>query len=359
MAPNIIITGTGSYVPENIIANDFFEKRSFYGPEGNLLSESPRVIAEKLRNITGISERRYIGDQQQMHEIAAIAASRTIEDSGIDPETLDSIILAQNFGTIRSGTAQTDILPSIASRVKHELKIKNPACVAFDIVFGCPGWLQGVIAARQQILAGEAKKIMVIGAETLSRVLDPHDRDSMIYSDGAAAVILETVSDDPEKKGIISVLSRSYTYDEAYYLYMGPSNKKSEEQSTLYLKMNGKKIYEFALRYVPAAMKACLDKAGVEIGALKKIFIHQANEKMDEAILKSFYQLYSITTPPVGIMPMNIHTLGNSSVATIPTLLDMVLKNEQPGHKLEKGDTILMASVGAGMNVNAITYVMG
>lgn len=105
-------------------------------------------------------------------------------------------------------------------------------------------------------------------------------------------------------------------------------------------------------------MKQCLDKSGIDIQNLKKIFLHQANEKMDEAILNCFYKLYNITTPPDNIMPMNIHKLGNSSVATIPTLLDSVLKSLTPEHKLEKGDAIMMASVGAGMNVNSLVYVM-
>ena len=121
--------------------------------------------------------------------------------------------------------------------------------------------------------------------------------------------------------------------------------------------MHGKKIYEFALRNVPKAMKLCLDRSGTPIDRLKKIFIHQANEKMDLAILKSFYKLYGVAAPE-NIMPMNIHKLGNSSVATIPTLLDMVLKGQLPGHTLEKGDVILLASVGAGMNINAVTYVV-
>jgi len=354
---NILITGTGSYIPEKIIRNDHFKDNVFYTINGEPITESSEKIAEKLKKITGINERRYINEEQQMYEIAVIAAMRAILDAGIDPETLDGIILAHNFGTIAFGTTQTDLVPSISSRVKHELKIKNPSCIAFDILFGCPGWLQGVILARQHILTENAKRILVVGAETLSRVLDPHDRDSMIYADGAAAVIIESTK-KAEQRGIRSVLSQTYTHDEAYYLHLDSSNKKDYQPTTRYLKMQGKKIYEFAVKHVPQAMKQCLDKSGIEIEKVKKIFIHQANEKMDEAILKSFYKLYDIPTPPEKIMPMNIHKLGNSSVATIPTLLDMVLKNLQPGHKLETGDVILMASVGAGMNVNALTYIM-
>ncbi len=354
---NVLIAGTGSYIPAKIITNDDFANNSFYTVDGELIPEPGKLITEKLEKITGINERRYIDGKQQMYEIAVIAAMRAISNARIDPETLDTIILAHNFGSIASGTTHIDLLPSIASRVKHALRIKNPDCVAFDIIFGCPGWLQGVILARQEMLAENVKRILVIGADTLSRVLDPHDRDSMIYADGAAAVILQA-KEGNEKKGIMSTLSQTHSYDEAYYLYFGGSNNKEHEQKTPFIKMQGKKIYEFALRHVPQGMKKCLDRSGIGIENIKKIFIHQANQKMDEAILKSFYRLYNISTPPENIMPMNIHEFGNSSVATIPTLLDMVLGNLLPDHKLNKGDAILMASVGAGMNVNALTYIV-
>ena len=122
--------------------------------------------------------------------------------------------------------------------------------------------------------------------------------------------------------------------------------------------MKGRKIYEHAIKHVPLAMKQCLDNSGTPITELKKVFIHQANEKMDEAIIKVMCKLYGMKTVPHEMMPMNIHKLGNSSVATIPTLFDMVRRNELNGHQLSKGDVILFASVGAGMNINAVCYRM-
>ena len=119
--------------------------------------------------------------------------------------------------------------------------------------------------------------------------------------------------------------------------------------------MHGRKIYEFALKHVPDAMKSCLEASGKDIKDLKKIFIHQANEKMDEAIIQRFYKLFKAEVPE-GIMPMTIQELGNSSVATVPTLFDLVRKNKVKNQKLEKGDVVIFASVGAGMNINAITY---
>ena len=120
--------------------------------------------------------------------------------------------------------------------------------------------------------------------------------------------------------------------------------------------MQGRKVYEFALKTVPAAMKTCLDTNELGIDQVKMIFLHQANEKMDIAIIKAFYQLYGKQEIPDGILPMNIRELGNSSVATIPTLFDMVRKGHLPGHTLRPGDIILFASVGAGMNINAVIY---
>ena len=224
--------------------------------------------------------------------------------------------------------------------------------MAYDVLFGCPGWLQGVIQAYAYMSLGIAKNCLVIGAETLSRVIDLHDRDSMIYADGAGATIF-SVTD--EAGGIIATKSCSFTYDEAYYINYGESYKKDEPRDTRYIKMLGRKIYEFALINVPQAMKSCLDESGISIHQIKKIIIHQANEKMDEAIVKRFYELYD-TKMPNGVMPMNIQKLGNSSVATLPTLYDMICNNKLEDHSFTKGDYLLFASVGAGMNINAFVY---
>ena len=348
----IKITGTGSYIPSSIEKNENFGQHRFLNTDGSDLKQPNAVIIEKFKAITGISERRYAYNHLTSSDLAFFAAEKAIANANIDPEELDYIILAHNFGDVKHDTIQTDVLPCLASRVKHSLRIKNPKCVAYDILFGCPGWIQGVIQANAYIKAGIAKKCLVIGSETLSRVLDPHDRDSMIYSDGAGATVIEATD---EEGGIIAHEAGSYTYDEAYYLYFGNSNNKDLCSDTRYIKMDGRKIYEFALNNVPLAMKACLEKGNVDISDVKKIFIHQANEKMDEAILKRFYKLYNAEIPD-GIMPMSIKELGNSSVATIPTLFDMVINHQLPNQTLNKGDIIIFASVGGGMHINCIVY---
>lgn len=349
---NIKITGSGSYIPTEKVTNLDFAKHSFLNEDGSDFPYSNEVVAEKFLEITGIQERRYASDNLVTSDIALIAAQRAIEAAKIDPETLDYIIFAHNFGNVKHGAIQGDAVPTLASRVKQKLRIKNPYCVAYDMLFGCPGWIEGVIQAQAYIKAGMAKKCLVIGAETLSRVVDIHDRDSMIYSDGAGATIIEAKE---EEGGIISHASATYATDEADYLYFGNSFNKNLDEDVRYIKMHGRKIYEFALNNVPNAMKLCLEKSGYEITDVKKVLIHQANEKMDEAIIHRFFKLYN-QSPPEGVMPMSIHKLGNSSVATVPTLYDLIVNGKIENQELNKGDIIIFASVGAGMNINAIVY---
>lgn len=345
-------TGTGCYIPSITTKNEDFSSHHFLDSEGTPYDQPNEVIIDKFKAITGIGERKYAASTLNTSDLGSLAAKEALEDAGIDPESLDYIIFAHNFGNVAHGQSQGDTLPSLATRVKHQLKIKNPRCVAYDLLFGCPGWIEGVIQAHAYIKSGMAKKCLVIGAETLSRVVDPHDRDSMIYSDGAGACILEEKDGNGE---ILSHISATHANGEAYYLFFGNSYDKSVNSSTQYIKMYGRKIYEFAVTHVPGAMKECLDQSGIGIDEVKKIFIHQANEKMDEAIIKRFYRDFGKEVPD-GIMPMNIHKMGNSSVATVPTLFDMVRKGKLSNHQLNKGDVVIFASVGAGMNINAIVY---
>ena len=347
------ITGTGSFIPSIKKENNAFLDTHFLKEDGSSFSSENNVIIEKFKDITGIAERRYAKEEFKTSDIAFFAAEKAIKDANINPEELDYIILAHNFGDVKQGAIQGDMLPSLATRVKYRLGIANPNCVAYDILFGCPGWIEGVIQAQAFIKAGIAKKCLVIGAETLSRVVDKFDRDSMIYSDGAGACIVEKTAE--ENAGIISHATQTFAKEEAYFLHFGKSFNKSEDENVRYIKMNGRKIYEFAITHVPAAMKTALDKSGIAISEVKKIFIHQANEKMDEAIVKRFYRLYK-SPMPSGVMPMIIHKLGNSSVATVPTLLDLVLKGNLENQEVKKGDVVILASVGAGMNINAVVY---
>lgn len=353
-----IITGTGSYIPPVHVMNEAFIGHEFFDSSGTPLDKSTQEIIEKFQDITTIVERKYVSDDLNTSDIATLAAHEALQSSGTDPESLDYLIVAHNFGDTHAKNKKPDYVPCLAARVKHKLGIKNPNTVAYDIAFGCPGWLQAVIQADYYLRSGDAKRVMVIGAEVLSRVSDPHDRDSMIYADGAGAVILEgKPSDTPI--GILAHKAQSDSFQYSKLLHMGKSyNPSYTDNNDLFLKMNGRRLYQYALEKVPLAIKSCLDSCHIPLKDIKKVLIHQANGKMDEAILTRLYELCGEKEIPSAVMPMTIDTLGNSSVATLPTLLDLILKKRLKGHEMLKGDTVLFASVGAGMSINALAYRM-
>jgi 3-oxoacyl-[acyl-carrier-protein] synthase-3 len=350
-----VIVGSGRYIPTRIVKNEDFLKNEFFDASGVRMTKSNQEIIDKFQQITEINERRHVTDDLKASDIAHFAAKDALATSGIDKETLDYIIVAHNFGDVNHTNRRTDIVPSLAARVKGMLGIVNPFTVAYDLPFGCPGWVQAVIQANYYIRSGDAKRIMVIGAETLSRISDPHDIDSMIYSDGSGAVILEA-KESETPVGILAHLTRSDTIDHVHLLKMDLSYNPEFGSKDLFLKMNGRKLYEYALNNVPMLVKQCIDKAGISISDIGKVLIHQANAKMDDAILARLLKLYGVREVPANIMPMTISTLGNNSVATIPILYDMIAKGDQTNQQFKKGEYLVFASVGAGMNINSFVY---
>jgi len=350
---NSIISGTGSYIPENIISGNEFLNSTFF-ENGNKMEKENAEIIHKFSEITEIVERRYACKELLSHDMGAKAAQSAIENAGIDQESLDYIIFCHNFGDLRVDTNRIDILPSLAAKVKEQLGIVNPDCVAYDLIFGCPGWVQGAIQANYYIKSGDAKRVLVIGAETLSRIIDPHDRDSMIFSDGAGAVIFEAEESD-SPKGMLAHKTETHS-NYAGLLTMGKGFNPDETSGNYYLKMNGRKLYEFAVVQVPQVIKKAIDKSGLDVEDIDIVFVHQANGKMDTAIMKRLFKLYGKDVVPDNLVPMTISWLGNSSVATVPTLLDLVMKGKVKGYNVKPGDVAVFASVGAGMHINAFVH---
>jgi len=352
-----VATGSGCYIPPIIKSNADFINNRFYNEDGSVIETEGKVIAEKFEQITDIAERRCAEKNHVTSDLAMFAGKAALEDAGFDKEKLDYIIVAHNLGDMRYGTIYPDILPTLASRVKYKLGIKNPKTVAYDITFGCPGWTQAMIQANYYIKSGDAKSALIIGADTLSRAMEPHDRDSMIFADGAGAVLLEA-KESTSPVGILKHAVQTDTEEHIDLLRMDNPYNEELKGENLFLKMYGRRLYNYALTNVPNLAKECLDKNEMELKDIKKVLIHQANAKMDEAILKRLFRLYGERNVDFSVMPMTIRELGNSSVATVPTLFDLIRKGKLEGHTLESGDNIVMTSVGAGMNINAFVYKM-
>jgi 3-oxoacyl-[acyl-carrier-protein] synthase-3 len=351
--PNTIIIGSGSYLPGRIIGRDYFLGSEFYTEDGVKIDKPAEETIAKFVEITEIENRRFIEEDLSNSKIGYEAAKLAITDANIDQEELDYIIYASNFGEV-TAHGYADFMPTMAARVKNKLGIRNRKCVTYDMLFGCPGWVEAMILADNLIKAKVARTILVIGAETLSRVTDPHDRNRMIFADGAGAVVVQAT--DEENVGIIAHNTICDNGPELDYLANGPSINKESDQTRLFVRMQGRKIYEYALKNVPAAIKETIEDAGLSIEDINKILIHQANAKMDYAMIERLHKLYNVKDYDHSISPMTIQEFGNSSVATIPTMFDLIIKGKMEGQSFKEKGNIVMTSVGAGMNINAIVY---
>lgn len=350
-----IITGSGSYIPPRCIPNSYFLRHTFYDDNGRLLNQPNEEIIRKFSEITGIQERRYVTDDQVASDIGALAAEEALRTADLNRETLDYIIVAHNFGDVRTDTRTCDFLPTLASRIKKKLNIENPDTVCYDLPFGCAGWLQGVIQADFFIRSGTARRILVVGTDTLSRVYDPHDRDCMIYADGAGAVVLEAI-ENRKPVGILVHKTQTFAGAGTYVLKMGPSYNPALPPDALFMKMKGRVLYEHVLQTVPRVVKTCMEQAGVSRDELDMVLMHQANLKMDEAILKRIFERNGTHFLPEKMMPLTISFLGNSSVATVLTLYDLVAKKQMGDYTFRPGGLLLFAAMGAGVNINAMVY---
>ena len=355
MYTNSIIVGTGAYLPANKIPGSFFHQNTFFRKSGEPIEKASEAIVNKLEDISGIRERRYIEDHYHTAHMAALASENAIKNAEIDREQLDGIIVAHNFGNLVDQSQGSHLIPNLAALVKHHLQVKSQDCFAVDLLFGCPGWVQAMIQAHQAIACGDAKHILVVGAEAMSRVLDPHDPDSMLFGDGAGAVVIKGVKEE-QSRGILANKTFSNCEEEVSYLRMGASTNPDLDKG-LYVKMQGKKVYRYAVENMPPLIHACLKKAGVSMERVAKFLMHQANEKMLRAIYdKTIGEVSDAAAKFCQQVPVILQNIGNSSVATIPTLLDVMLRGQLPEHTVKQDDVVVMASVGAGMHTNCLVY---
>jgi 3-oxoacyl-[acyl-carrier-protein] synthase III len=452
-----IITGTGSYLPPRVIPNAHFLDHTFLREADG---KSNQEIIEKFRTIAGMNSRRYALNNQVTSDLATLAAEDLFSKHDILPNDVDCLLVAHNFGDVYGppGTGtKLDLVPTIASRVKAQVGIRNPQTMAYDliaskaasdwlhqnhrytrksmnhvfidpeyldssldavaiahgmglhlavantyrdpedleslvvlhtreddvaqkvkqnlklnsnaaaysVVFGCPGFLEAVRQARSYIEARVINNALIIGAENLPVIGDPNDPDSLLWAAGAGTYFLEGVQ-STRKIGFLSHASRTdaITFqlggkigDPMQMLRMDRALNPELDGENLFLRMQGHIVSKYASKKVPPVVTESMRQAEVPIGKISKVLLHQANAKMDESILARLFKEHDIRRKdiPPDIMPMIIEWMGNNSVATIPILLDQI-KKRKISHEINSGDNVIMASVGAGMNINSTIY---
>lgn len=316
------ILGLGSYVPEKVVTNFDLEK---------ILDTSD----EWIRTRSGIVERRFAADTQAASDLAKIAAEKAIEDAKLSPKDIDLIIV---------GTNSPDMLyPATACLVQAKIGAKNAA--AFDLQAGCPGWIFSMTVGAQFVTSGMYKHVLVIGAEAITRMMDPTDRGTyVLFGDGAGAAVLGEV-ENGGFKGF--ELYADGTLADYLTLPAGGSRKPFSEivlkERSYFTKMNGQEVFKFSVREISRISNILLEKTGTKLNEIDWFIPHQANLR----IIQAGAQKLGL---PMDKVVVTIDKFGNSSAASIPVALDSIKLNGN----LKKGDKVLMVSFGAGMTSGAV-----
>lgn len=319
MAARII--GTGSCLPSRIVSNQD-------------LSMIMDTSDEWIKSRTGI-EKRHIAVEETTTSMAVEAARLALENAGVSPKELDLILV----GTISSD----HYFPSTACEVQKALLAKN--ATAFDISAACAGFLFGLGIVNAYMEAGMIQTALVIGAETLSKMMDWNDRSTcVLFGDGAGAAVIRK-----EEQGIISMVQGSDGEKGSVLTCANRSVNNPYKQNPIeldYTGMNGQEVYRFAVKTVPKSIEEALEKAGTQPDEIKYYLLHQANIRIIEAIARRLGQ-------PIEKFPTNLQECGNISAGSVPVLLDFVNKEG----KLQKGDKIVLAGFGAGLTWGAAVLV--
>ncbi len=312
------VIGTGHYLPENIITNEALT---------NMVDTTDKWIEER----TGIME-RHISSGEEDTELAICAGRFALENSHLQPKDIGLIIVA----TVTSNY----ITPSIACVVQETLDIPN--AIAFDINAACTGFVYGLNTAYCYLNSGMAEYALIIGTETLSKVIDYTDRTTcVLFGDGAGAVVVR------KRKNTFfysQIGANGDLQDVIYCKNRVLNNCVINQENTLdYVHMNGREVYKFVVKQIPILINKVLAKSNVKIDDVKYFVLHQANKRMNEMVARKIGVSFEK-------FPCNLEHVGNTSAASIPILLDEMNKKEM----LKCGDYIVLCSFGAGMTWGAV-----
>ncbi len=317
------ILGTGSYLPERVLTNDD-------------LAKIVDTNDEWIQTRTGIKERRIAADDQATSDLAYEAGLKAIEDANIDKNEIDLIIIA---------TSTPDYsMPSSAAIVQDKLGIKASG---FDLEAACTGFVYGLVTGYSFIKSGIYKKVLVIGADTFSRLLDWEDRGTCIlFGDGAGAVVLGEV----ETGGYLSSDLQADGSGANELIVPSSGSKIPFTEEVLknrdhYVKMNGREIFKFAVKVFPDTVEKSLEQANLNVDDIDMFIPHQANIRIIESIAKRFKQ-------PLEKFYINLDKYGNTSAATIPIALDEAVKES----RIKKGDKIIMVGFGGGLTYGSTIF---
>jgi 3-oxoacyl-[acyl-carrier-protein] synthase-3 len=322
------LTGLGSTLPSRIVPNSYFE---------TIVDTSDQWIQER----TGIRERRFAGPGESTASLAAAAAAEALRVSGVPPQAVDLLIVAT--------CTPERLIPSTAAFVQTRLGL---SCASFDLNAACAGFVYGLSVGAAQIRAGAADRVLLVGAEVLSRVLDMRDRTTcVLFGDGAGGAMLQPA----EEPGVIdSLLALDGTQAELLTVPAGgsaePITEDTLKERRQFLRMlDGQSVFRQAVVAMAEASNELLSKAGIAPGDLSLVIGHQANAR----ILAALGKRLGLAADQVVI---DIAEVGNTSAASIPIALDRAWR----AGRLSPGDTILTVAFGAGLSwgANLIRWTM-
>lgn len=310
------IIATGSYLPAKVLTNDDLAK---------MVDTNDEWIVER----TGIKERRIVNENENTSDMAYQAALNAIQMAEIDPSTIDFILVA---------TATPDsVFPSTACILQHKLGIKGGG--AYDMQAACSGFIYALATADSYIKAGLAKRILVVGADSLSRIVDYTDRGTCIlFGDGAGAVILEA-SDE------VGILGAELKADGSYGPILTSSGHlyNGQIKGSPYIYMDGQAVFKFAVKSLTAIAKDLLAKVGMASNEINWMIPHQANLRIIEATAK-------MLGTPMDRVVVTVDRHGNTSAASIPLALDVAVRDG----RIKRGDNLLFEGIGAGFTWGAV-----